>query len=205
MIIHALRDHCKALYLAPKFETPELFLTTPEEKIMLLQQKLRGIVLVTTLVFTGYATAKTELWPSDIPTGECVSSRIYAEKTAFNKNQDKQYCAGNAECEKNTNEAKTVNFFTDRCGLDKDAYYIGINGKEYRLKRTGGDAKKEPYLTGKFSGSGFVVEIKSVKLIKKIFDEGSKTDVVDAEYEVDVNITKGKDKKQIKAVLWFGV
>jgi hypothetical protein len=204
MIIHGSRkSHEKPNPL--NLQSFTINLHPQKDNAMSRSHTLPRILVLASALLASYVSAKEGLWPSAITTGDCVSSRIETTKTAFNHEQDKQYCLGEKECTENTSKENTVTFFTDRCGLDQGDYFIGINGKEYKLKRISGDPKKEPYLTGKFSGDGFVVDIKSVKMIKKILQEGSKTDVEDAEYEVDVTISKGKLKQKVKAILWFGV
>jgi hypothetical protein len=135
---------------------------------------------------------------TDVYTGECISARVFV--VIPTPSPDKE----SGETFRN----QTVDFFTDRCGLDEGIYYIGLNGKEYVLHRTDNNEGKPPYLTGTFSDGHFNVEIVAARLLKMEYEEGSEKtqyDVENAEYEVYVTIKKDNYiVKIVKAILWYG-
>jgi hypothetical protein len=93
------------------------------------------------------------------------------------------------------------------CGSDDDPYFVGLNGKEYKLQHVAGRSDRPPYLVGIFSGDGLQVKIKPIKLVRKLYEEGSKKtedDVVSVEYRVSVDVTDGTISKRIKGTLLYG-
>jgi hypothetical protein len=96
-------------------------------------------------------------------------------------------------------------FFTDRCSGDE--YFISLNSKERRLKRTSGNPQKPPYFAGTFEGDGLKVVVKSLHLISKTYEKGSKrteADVEDAAYKVSVTVKHGRRVEEINGVLSYG-
>ena len=166
------------------------------------------LVLFFSLGIFDQALAKETLWLSDIRTGDCVADRIQARKTSYNLIADKQYCinsnAGDAKkieiCQTNSAYSQDIVFFTDRCG---DGYYLGLNGTEYTLKRQTDRNKYYTPLIGSFYGSGLKVEVKSIRLSSKEYEEGTKN-VLSGSYDVQVTIQKGKLVQKFTGSLVFG-
>ncbi|AFY93679.1 hypothetical protein [Chamaesiphon minutus] len=151
--------------------------------------------------------AQERIVPTGIATGDCVAPIISTSKTTAHQRFDRQYCTknnpGNSQkvraCQQNLAEQKQVTFFTDRCG-SKGIYFIGINGIEYQLKRTGGSLNRPPYLTGSFVGKGIRVNVKEIRSIKKTNADG----IEGGELEVLVTIIQGKNTEQITGILSYG-
>jgi hypothetical protein len=161
------------------------------------------------------ANADEKLWPTELYTGECVSDRLLASRNEFVEKIDYKYCndrnVGKPDkiqnCLNNSQAHKKISFFTDRCGSVENTYFISLNGIEHKVKRVTPLAKKQLYLTGNFEGEGLKIKITQGRLIRKIYEEGSKRtedDVVDAEYEVMVVVTKDNQVEKIKGTLLYG-
>jgi hypothetical protein len=177
--------------------------------------KKDSVILIVLACFALQAMADDDLWPTNIYTGDCVSARISAKLSPREVKIDRLHCL-----EVNSDKADkierctdryshgTVEFFTDRCGSNDDPYYIGLNGQTHVLRRIAGNADKPPYLTGKFLGDDMVVEVKSLRLLKKTYDPQSshaEEDVDNAEYQVKVLIRrKGRIAKIINGILSYG-
>jgi hypothetical protein len=151
--------------------------------------------------------ARERLVPTGIATSDCVAPTISTPKTTAHRTFDRQYCTknnpGNSQkvraCSQNLADRKQVTFFTDRCG-SKGIYFIGINGVEYQLKRTGGSLTRPPYLTGSFVGKGIRVNVKEIRSINKTNQDG----IESGEIEVLVTIVHGKNTEQITGILAYG-
>jgi hypothetical protein len=159
------------------------------------------------------ALAEGQLWLSPVNTGDCVAARIFAKRTIFMDEFYKKYCAGNntdeakvKQCIENSRHNKEIYFFTDRCS--EDEYFIGINGKEVRLRRISKKPGKPTNFIGSFAGEGVSVEISHPRLIgKTYFPNVPRTEgnVLDASYKVLVTVKKGALKKSFKSVLSYGM
>jgi hypothetical protein len=169
-----------------------------------------GLVSTATILMLGNIVpgfAQQRLVPTGIATGDCVAPTISTPKTTAHRTFDRQYCTknnpGNSQkiqaCSQNLAQQKQVTFFTDRCG-SKGIYFIGINGIEYQLKRTGGSLTRPPYLTGAFVGQGIRVNVKEIRSIKKTNEDG----IEGGELEVLVTIIQGKNTEQITGILSYG-
>ncbi|WP_146138277.1 hypothetical protein [Chamaesiphon polymorphus] len=169
--------------------------------------KLVSIATILTIGNIAPGFAQERLVPTGISTSDCVAPTISTSKTTAHQRFDRQYCTknnpGNSQkiraCQQNSAEQKQVTFFTDRCG-SKGIYFIGINGVEYQLKRTGGNLTRPPYLTGSFVGKGIRVNVKEIRSIKKTNEDG----IEGGELEVLVTITQGKNTEQITGILSYG-
>ncbi len=171
------------------------------------------LLLALNLALTTVAVAQDRLWPTDVNCGDCVAGRIYAPKSPYVKDLDKKSCIKRhaaspqqlKECIENGGYSDTISFFTDRCSGDE--YFISLNSKEHRLKRTSGNAQKPPYFAGTFEGDGLKVAVKSLRLISKTYEKGSKrteADVEDARYKVLVTVKHGRRVEEINGVLSYG-
>ena len=158
------------------------------------------------------AFAKGQLWLSPVSVGECVAPRISAERTRFIDEFYKKYCTENNPdeakakvCIENSRSTQEISFFTDRCS--EHDYFIGINGKEFKLKRISRQPREPINFIGSFAGEGVSVEISHPRLIKKIYDPDeprSAKIILDAEYKVLITVKKGNLKKTFRAILWYG-
>jgi hypothetical protein len=169
-----------------------------------------GLVSTATLLTMGNIApglAQARLVPTGIATGDCVAPNISISKTTAHRTFDRQYCTKNnpgnnqkvRACQQNLAEQKQVTFFTDRCN-SKGVYFIGINGIEYQLKRTGGSLTRPPYLTGSFIGKGIRVNIKEIRSIKKTNEDG----IEGGEIEVLVTVVQSKNTDRITGFLSYG-
>ena len=159
------------------------------------------------------AFAESQLWLSPVNTGDCVAARISAKRTIFVDELDKKYCAENnpdkakaQQCIENSKLNKEINFFTDRCS--EGEYFIGIKGKEVRLRRISKKPGKSHRFIGSFAGEGVSVEIGHPRLIaKRYFPNEPRTEenVLDATYRVLVIVKKGALKKTFKGILSYGM
>jgi hypothetical protein len=169
---------------------------------------IKIIILYFLLSIFSQAFAKETLWLSNINAGDCVADRIQARKTSYNLIADKQYCinnnAGDPEkikiCQANSAYSGDIVFFTDRCSND---YYLGLNGTEYTLKRHPNKNKYYTSLIGSFYGKGLKVEVKSIRLTSKEYQEGTKN-VQSGSYDVQVTIQKDKVVQKFSGSLGFG-
>src|SRR3954465_11487685 len=163
------------------------------------------------LLFIQAAFAERQLWLSPVNTGDCVAARISATRTRFVDEFDKKYCseansdkAAVGRCIENSAMNKEINFFTDRCS--EKEYFIGVNGKEFRLKRV--SKKRQPhYFVGSFAGQGLSVQISHARLIGKTYLPGeprNESNVLDGAYKVLVTVRKGKIEKTFNGVLLYG-
>jgi hypothetical protein len=163
------------------------------------------------LLFIQAAFAEHQLWLSPVNTGDCVAARISATRTRSVERFYKKYCSeGNSDkaaarkCIENSALIREFNFFTDRCS--EKEYFIGVNGKELRLKKV--SRKREPhYFVGSFAGEGLSVQISHPRLIGKTYLPGeprTEDNVLDAAYKVLVTVTKGKVKKTFNGILSYG-
>ncbi len=170
-------------------------------------------LLVLNMAVVTAAAAQERLWPTHVNSGDCLAGRIYAPKSQFTRNIEKQTCTQrNADnplkikqCIETTGATEDISFFTDRCSGDE--YFISLNSKEHRLKRTSGNAQKPPYFAGTFEGDGLKVTVKSLRLISKTYEKGSKrteADVEDATYKVSVTVKHGRRVEEINGVLSYG-
>jgi hypothetical protein len=172
------------------------------------KQFFKTLILFFSFVFLDQAFAKDTLWLSDIRTGDCVTDRIQGNKTSFNRDADRQYCingnVGDAEkikiCQQNSTYTDTIVFFTNRCS---EEYYLGLNGTEHTLKKLADHKKYYTPLIGKFYGKGLKVEVKSLRLSSKEYEEGTKN-VLSGTYDVLVIVQKGSTVKKFNGVLGFG-
>ena len=170
------------------------------------------IIFIVSLLIIQAASAEGQLSLSKVNTGDCVAARITAKRTSFVDALDKKYCAENnpdkakeRKCIENSRSQKEFSFFTDRCSADE--YFIGINEKEFPLRRISKEPRKPPYFIGSFAGEGVRVEISHPRLIKKTYIPGEpkgEDNVQDAEYKVLVTVKKGALKKTFKGILWYG-
>jgi hypothetical protein len=185
--------------------------------MMKVQAVLLGFIALLTLLTTSVgakgqgdsvASAKNQLWLSPVKTGDSVVSRIYAKRTVFVDELDKRFCAEHnpdeakrKKCIENSRYYKTeFAFFTDMRGDGE--YSIGLNGKEFKLRRISKRPGKPHDYIGSFAGEGVSVVISHPRLMGKIkYEEG---EVVDANYKVLVTVKKGTLKKSFKGVLWDG-
>ena len=173
---------------------------------------MRKILLAAALLVIQATFAQAQLSLSKVNTGDCVASRISAKRTTFVAELDKKYCAehntdeaGKRKCIENSGRQEEFSFFTDRCS-DED-YFIGINGKEVRLKRISKKPGKPTAFIGSFAGEGVRVEISRPRLLGKITydsDGSGEKEVLDASYKVLVTVKKGALKKSFKGILWYG-
>jgi hypothetical protein len=163
------------------------------------------------LLFIQAAVAERQLWLSPVPVGDCVAARISATRTRFVDEFDKKYCSdGNSDeaavkrCIENGAMEKEVIVFTDRCS--EKEYFIGVNGKEFRLKRV--SKKREPhYFVGSFAGEGLTVQISHARLVSKTYLPGeprNESNVLDGVYKVLVTVRKGKLEKTFNGILLYG-
>jgi hypothetical protein len=158
------------------------------------------------------AFAKGQLWLSPVSVGDCVAPRISAKRTRFVDELDEKYCTENNPdeakakvCIENSKLNREIYFFTDRCS--EGEYFIGINGKEFKLKRISRRPGEPTNFIGYFAGEGVSVEISHPRLIKKTYDPDeprSAKIVLDAEYRVLVTVEKGNRKKTFRGILWYG-
>ncbi|HEX8332999.1 MAG TPA: hypothetical protein VF622_10265 [Segetibacter sp.] len=173
---------------------------------------VRIIVLVLLLVIQA-SFAKAQLHLSPVNTGDCVAARISAKRTVYVDDYFKKYCAQNKDKEKerkcleNTRSETEFSFFTDRCS--EGDYFIGINGNEVQLKKTSKTQGRQHHFMGSYSANGIRVVINNPRLVKKKYMAGeqrNESNVEDAEYKVDVTVTKGTTTKTFKdVVLWYGM
>ncbi|MCW3105619.1 MAG: hypothetical protein JWQ09_125 [Segetibacter sp.] len=173
---------------------------------------IKTIFLVVILVVQAtYAEAQLHLSP--VNTGDCVAARITAKRTAFVDEFYKKYCAEHnpdklkeRKCVENTRASSQFSFFTDRCS--ESDYFIGVNGKEFKLSRISKKPGKPIDFIGSFAGNGISIAISNPRLLKKIYTPGEARDesyVEDAEYKVDVTVTKETLTKTFKdVILWYG-
>ena len=153
------------------------------------------------------AIAEGQLWLSPVNTGDSVVSRIYTKRTIFIDELDKRYCAENPDedkrkkCIENSKAVSEFAFFADIHGDGE--YSIGINGKEFKLKKISKKLGKPHYYIGSFAGEGLSVVVSQPRLIGKI-EYDSEGHVLDANYSVLVTVQKGALKKTFKGVLWHG-
>jgi hypothetical protein len=169
-------------------------------------------IMMVALLFIQAAFAERQLWLSPVNVGDCVAARIIAKRTSFVEELDKKYCternsdeAKARKCIENSRMNKEIHFFTDRCS--ESEYFIGINGKEFRLKRISKKPGKPHYFIGSFAGEGLSVQISHPRLIKKTYlpDEPRNEDnVLDAEYKVLVTVKKWDINKTFKGILLYG-
>jgi hypothetical protein len=171
------------------------------------------LLLGLNMAASSVAIAQKRLWPTHVNSGDCLAARIYAPKSQFTRNLERQTCTQrNADnplsikqCIEVTGSTEQISFFTDRCSGDE--YFISLNSKEHRLKRTSGNAQKSPYFAGTFEGDGLKVVVKSLRLISKTYEKGSKrteADVEDAAYKVSVTVKHGRRVEEINGVLSYG-
>jgi hypothetical protein len=170
------------------------------------------INLIVPLLFMQAASSERQLWLSPVTVGDCVAPRIIAKRTTFVDELEKKYCSeGNPDaakarqCIKNSRMEKEFAFFTDRCS--EDEYFIGINGKEVRLRRIAKQSGRPAYFLGSFAGEGVSVQISHPRLIKKTYLPGeprNEENVLDAEYKVLIAVKKGALKKTYNGVFWYG-
>jgi hypothetical protein len=174
------------------------------------------IILMVPLLIIQAAFAGGQLKLSPMNTGDCVAVRITTKRTTFVDALAKKYCAEHnsdkakeKKCIENSKSDSEISFFTDRCSVDE--YFIGINGKEVRLRRISKRLGKlyhfPHHFIGSFAGKGVSVEISHPRLIKKIYGPDGARDednVEDAEYKVLVTVKKGSLKKSFKGILWYG-
>jgi hypothetical protein len=164
------------------------------------------------LLFIQAAFAERQLWLSPVSTGDCVAARISAKRSRFADEFDKKYCseansdeAAARRCIENAAMDKNITFFTDRCS--EKEYLIGINGKEFRLKRVSKKRGKPHYFVGSFAGEGLSVRISHARLISKTYIPGeprTESYVLDGVYGVLVTVRKGKIEKTFNATLLYG-
>jgi hypothetical protein len=163
------------------------------------------------LLFIQAAVADRQLWLSPVSVGDCVAARIGATRSRFADEFDKKYCseansdeAAVKRCIANSAMDKNITFFTDRCS--EKEYLIGVNGKEFRLKKV--SKKRKPhYFVGSFAGEGLSVQISHPRLISKTYLPGeprNESYVLDGAYKVLVTVTKGKVTKTFNGVLTYG-
>jgi hypothetical protein len=147
-----------------------------------------------------------------VNTGDCVAARISATRTSSVEHFYKKYCseansdeAAARKCIENSALIREFNFFTDRCS--EKEYFIGINGKEFRLKKVSQERRKAHYFVGSFAGDGLSVQISHPRLIGKTYLPGeprTEDNVLDAAYKVLVAVTNGKVKKTFNGILSYG-
>jgi len=164
------------------------------------------------LLFIQAASAGRQLWLSPVNIGDCVAARITAPRTRSVDQFYKKYCseantnaAAARKCIENTAQINEIYFFTDRCSGED--YYIGINGKELRLKRVTKKPGKPHSFVGSFAGEGLTVQISQARLIEKTYIPGeprTEDNVLDVVYKVLVTVTKGNAKKTFNGILLDG-
>ena len=174
---------------------------------------MNKIILLLAIFILHGAFAKAQINLSPVNTGDCVAARIEAERTPYMDEYYKRYCAQNKDkqkerqCLENTKWHKEFSFFTDRCSASD--YYIGINSKEVKLKRTSKKPGKPTDFIGSFAGNGIRVVINNPRLIGKEYHEGepkTEDNILSAAYKVDVTVIKGKLTKTLKnVVLSYGL
>ncbi len=158
-------------------------------------------------------SAEKDLWLSPVNTGDCVAPRISAEKTTFVAELDEKYCAENnpdeakaRKCIENSQAQNEFSFFTDRCS--ENEYFIGINGKEVRLRRTSKEPGKPHDFIGSFAGEGFTVEINNPRPVGDTAlerDESNEDEVIVGTYEVDITVNNKTNKESFKGILSYGL
>ena len=120
--------------------------------------------LVLSLLLASAGGSGGQLWLSPVSSGDCVAPRLFAKRSDFVKEWEKQDCRLKnsdktiaAKCVETAilNEAAELVFFTDRC--HQDEFLIGINGHEYRLRKVSPNRKPHNFI-GTFVGDGLSVE-----------------------------------------------
>lgn len=171
------------------------------------------LVAVLALLLGSSGGGGAQLWLSPVSSGDCVAPRLYAERSKFVKEWEKQDCRLKSSDEQiaakcvegaRLNEAAELVFFTDRC--HQEEFFIGINGREYRLRKVSPN-RKPHYFIGTFIGEDLRVEIKEPRLLTKTYLPGepqTEDYVLDADYAVRVVVTRGRLQKAFKATLWYG-
>lgn len=147
--------------------------------------------------------------------GDCISSAIYRNKSSYELNVlDKKQCVednkdnkmAETECMEYEKYHKEIKFFIDYCGEEANTspFYIGINGKTYHLNRVGKSPTKLPYLVGDYSGHGFKVRVKFIRILKETYAEGARKkdegSVDEYQYESLVIIVKDGVTQKVKGV-----
>jgi hypothetical protein len=170
------------------------------------------IILMVPLLLIQAGFAEGQLWLSPVHMGDCVAARIIAKRTIFVDELEEKYCTDNnpdkdkaRACIENSRTNKEIYFFTDRCSDSE--YFIGLNGKEFQLRRISKEQGKPNDFIGSFAGEGLSVQINHPRLIKKTYlpDESrNEDDVLDAEYHVLITVKKGTLEKTFKGILWYG-
>ena len=156
-------------------------------------------------------SAEDDLWLSPVNTGDCVAPRISAPRTHFVAQLDEKYCTDNnadeakaRKCIQNSNEQEDFSFFTDRCS--EEEYFIGINGKEVRLRRVSKEPGKPHDFIGAFAGEGFSVEISTQERVEVLARERiGEDEIVSGAFNVDITVKHGAIKKAFKGVLMYGL
>ena len=174
---------------------------------------MHKIIFIVLLLIVQTTYAEAQLWLSPVNTGDCVADRISTEKTSFVRELDKKYCAQNLpdktkerKCLENTRLNKDFSFFTDRCS--ESEYFIGINGEEVQLKRISKKPGKSHLFIGSFAGSGFSVDIRLPRPVKKTnFPDTPRNEdeVEGGAYDVLITVKKGAQKKTFNGILMYGL
>ncbi len=170
------------------------------------------LILTVPLLFVLAGFAGGQVWLSPVNTGDCVAPRIGARRTSFVDELDKKRCAENnpdgakaRRCVENSRAGGEIYFFTDRCS--EDEYFIGVNGEEVRLRRTGRARARPHHFVGTFAGGGLSVRVSRPRLIRKTYLPGeprNEANVLDAAYRVLVTVRKGRVEKSFDGTLLYG-
>lgn len=170
------------------------------------------MILMVPLLLIQAAFAEGQLWLSPVNVGDCVARRITAKRTPFVDELQKKSCAENnpdkdkaRACIENSRMDREIYFFTDRCSDGE--YYVGLNGKEFKLRRVSKGQGRPNDFIGSFAGEGLSVQITQPRLTEKTYlpnEPRNEDNVLDAAYHVLITVKKGALKKTFKGVLLYG-
>lgn len=170
---------------------------------------MNKLIFIMLLLLINARGVEAQIQLSPVNCGDCVADRILAKRTAYVDELSKKYCTENnrekqkiKQCIENSKADSMFPFFTDKCS--ESDYFLGINGKEVRLRKTSKAVRKQHYFIGSYAGEGVRLKIEKARLIEKTYEPAesrNEADVVNASYKVDVTVTNGKFAKTIKNVI----
>lgn len=109
------------------------------------------------------------------------------------------------KCVENSKLSDDFSFFTDRCSDEE--YFIGIEGKEVRLRKISKKLRNAHYFIGSFAGEGFRVDVRYPGRTKRTYDPYITDDrdkLPNGSFNVNVTVRKGGQTKTFKGVLLWG-
>jgi hypothetical protein len=168
----------------------------------------KQLAIALLLLISNLTTAASQqLWPTEIAGSDCVASKLFAKKSDFAREEDRKYCelhnSGQAQalqtCLDNTAGDQEVSFFSNRCS--SDTYYLGINGKQYELKRKPSGKIDIDMHIGSFVGKDVAMTVRFVKHITRELIDG---DTPSGSAAVAVELKIGKRVERSKATLFYG-